>query len=149
MKKVLISKARMYGDGINSKELLHALKNPTIKDEGAPVQVSTKAYNELLNMVVLCESCDSLHLICGRLSKEQYEFVRAHYKIFTDHNYDGKYVSLGELKRILSELVETREISLTHLEDGNYTLTQVYKCSASCPAIHLDSSYEGDSILPN
>jgi len=149
MKTILISKARMYGDSINSRELLQALKNPIVGDEGAPVTVSTRNCTEVLNMVVLCESCDSLHLICGKLSREQYEFAHTCYKIFAEHNYDGAGVTVGELKRILSALPQTREISLTHLEDGNYTLTEVYKCSPTCQAIHLDSSYEGDSILPN
>lgn len=149
MKTVLISKTKMRGASINSLELLQALRSRIIENDDAKVQVKTQLFDEHLRMVILCDKCNSLHLVCSKLDTEQYEFVRTHDKIYADHNYDGKSVTIGQLRRILAELRESHEITLLHVDDGNYTLTEVYKCSQDCTCIYLDCRYEENSVFPN
>ena len=48
----------------------------------------------------------------------------------------------------LKKLNRKKEVSVRTVNDeGYFTLTGVYKCSETCPAIHLDTSYGEQEIL--
>jgi len=142
---IIKSKARMFGDSINSQELIEALKNPLLKKD-APVQISTKFYSGLLKMIYKCPHCNKLHFVCGKLEKERYLEAIIHTIVFADHCNDGKFVTKEELISVLQQLEEVTNITLEDsIDDHTYTLTKVFKCSGECPVVHLDCAYEKNS----
>lgn len=150
MSTIIKSKARVFGESINSFELLQALKSPLLKDDNAPIQISTQFQTGLLNMIYLCPFCEKLHLAFGLWNKNEYAEKIPHLKIYADHTYDGKHVTKKELISVLEQLNEVLDIFLDSAEEGmSYTLTKVFKCSGSCPVIHLDCAYTKDCLYQN
>jgi len=153
MLSIIKSKARVFGDSINSLELLESLKNPLFKDEHAPVLIVTQFHAGFLQMVYECPKCNKLHFVCGAMDKEEHiDNLIIQKKIHADHYSEGdkNVVTREELISVLEQLSEPKKIVLENTEDPNaYYLTQVYKCSENCPCVHLDTSYNKDSLLLN
>ena len=146
MSTIIKSKARVFGESINSFELLQALRSPLLKDDDAPIQISTQFHSGLLNMIYVCPFCHKIHLSCAVWDKNKYEERTPHLKVYADHTKDGKHVTKKELISVLEQLNEVLDIFLESAEeDMSYTLTKVFKCSPNCSAIHLDSAYERNS----
>ena len=151
MFSVIKSKARVYGESINSLELLEALKNSLFKDNQAPVLLFTQFHSGVIKMVYECPNCNKLHFVCGEMDKSEHlDNLIMQKRIYADHYSDGLGVTKEELISVLEKFSEPRKIVLEHTEDPNaYFLTKVYKCSENCPCVHLDSRYDKDSLQLN
>lgn len=144
MSTIIKSKARIFGECINTYELLLAIKNEVFSIDEAPIEISSESFVGTLTMVYLCQKCAKLHLVCGSL-QEGHCVSRENIVVCADHTADGKYVSKKELVEILEHLQEIRNVCLQHVYGKhNYTLTEVSKCHSLCPAIHLNSAYYKD-----
>jgi hypothetical protein len=149
MSTIIKSKARIFGETINSFELLQALKSPLLKDDDAPIQISTPRCFGWLSMVVICPHCNKLHFISSPLDDESYREKLIECKVLGDHNNKPTSTTKKELISILELLPDPIEIALEDIFQTSYLLTGVYKCSEECPVIHLDCAYLKDCLYQN
>ncbi|MGZ4089117.1 MAG: hypothetical protein ACXVNO_00235 [Bacteroidia bacterium] len=147
MATIVKSKARVFGECINSLELLQALKHDVFKNEDAPVQISTQFHSDFLKVVCLCTDCNRVHLIAGDVIKTGYENKLKDARVYVDHSGSEKFVTKRELIAVLEHLGDVRFVTLHHAQDDKaYTLTQVFNCSPGCQVIHFDSAYEKNCL---
>lgn len=147
MATIVISKARVFGECINSWELLQALNAKVFKSDDAPVQVSTQFHSDYLKLVCLCSECNRIHLIAGQLTPNDHYQKLQNIRVLVDHTKDGKNVTRGELIAALELIGNVRLITLHNAQDDKaYTLTQVLSCSPACASVHLESAYEKNCL---
>jgi hypothetical protein len=152
MFSIIKSKARVFGDSINTLELIEALKSSLFKEKNAPVLIFTQHHSGFLKMIYECPHCNKLHFVCGEMDKSEHlDNLIVQKRIHADHYSDGmEAVTKEELIAVLEKLSEPKKIVLEHTQDPSaYYLTQVYKCSEDCPSVHLDSAYSKDSLQLN
>jgi hypothetical protein len=148
--KIIKSKARIFGECINTYELLAALKDPSFSNANGPVTINTKFGFGTLSMVYMCSSCNKIHLVTGSIEEGEYFGEQPGIIIFADHTKDGKVITKKELIEILERIDDLKDVTLEHIGEGQtYTLTEIYKCNEHCPAVHLDCSYHSDCLYLN
>lgn len=146
MSIIVKSKARVFGESINTHEFLQALKNPLFPNDDSPISLSSQTFSDALTMVYICLKCAKLHLVCGGLNEGE-EVSKENIIVLVDHTTDGEYVTKREMIHILENLNEIRNVCLQHIYGPmTYTLTEISKCNEHCPAVHLDSAYHKDCV---
>lgn len=147
----IISKAQVYGATLNTKELLEALKNKAFKEDGE-IMIQAGDESAPLTLVYKCTKCEKIHLFGGYTEKEVFNnMIDNCEKVYINYTYDEEQcVGRIELIEILETFKEPIPLVMeTVWEENNYTVTTVFKCSVSCPVVHLDCTYENNYHMPN
>lgn len=141
----------MFGDTFINSELLSALETEYFQDN-APITLNTEEYQGELYAIYQPKDTDDIVLlgnnfnIFGRFLYETFEIMamlenvtERVYKVSDE--FDRKKV-IDIIKQVPSDAKVYLQ-TVADLEQGlKYCLTGVYRCSYSCPAVHLDSYYE-------
>lgn len=149
------TKAKVFGETFNVIELLEALRKPIFDQDDAIISIHTQYFSDGLTAVYKCSSCDKLHLLAGHFEsieeRDEFDFstFKKIYVSKTDNSVLG-FVTKKELLDILETLPgKTPVLIETIWEERCFTLTNVFKCSETCPSIHLDSAYDDNTLSLN
>lgn len=150
MSTILKSKTRIFGERLNTLELLEALKSPLFSDRKVPLLIFTRSHAGLLKIVYLFKGSETLYFATGNFDDHIKADPQHLMTVCIDHTQDDRYVSIQEIITLLEKVLKkTRFISLQHAaDDYTYGLTIISKCD-TCESVHLDCTYDKDCVLPN
>ncbi len=148
---IALAKNKTKHDFINVGELLAVLKGnvfSTSSDQAPVVIHSTNEESDLnlLKIVYKCGNCKALHLEAGDVDPNEI-MMNEHSVIYSDYTHSKiGYISRSELIEILEKFIknnsaESRVDIRTSDDNSNFPLTEIFKCSLSCPSVHLCSGY--------
>lgn len=142
----IVAKDQVFGDTLTTKEVLEAIKNPIFKDD-SPIMIHAGESGGPLILVYKCTSCNKIHMIGGdEIDTETFDsFANEAEKVYTKNPLifpNAGEVLRKELVEILESIKEDVPVTLGSDDEENFfTMTGVYKCSETCPAIHFTSHY--------
>jgi hypothetical protein len=149
------TKAKVFGETFTVKELIEALKKPIFDQDDALISIHTKDFSDGLTAVYKCSTCDKIHLLAGHFEDDEQRdnfdsstFIKTY--VFKTANSVLGYVSKKELLDILETVPKKMPVLIeTIWSEKCFTLTNVFKCSETCPSIHLDSAYDDNTLSLN
>jgi len=148
---IAFAKNKSQHDFITADELLSALKGEVFNtsSEHAPVTIHAADVGgdlHLLKMVYKCGSCQTLHFEAGLVNPKDI-LIDERSIIYADYTHSPmSYVSRMELIEILEKIIKKngngKKIDIRTSDDNStFPLTEVFKCSAKCPSVHLCTGY--------
>lgn len=148
---IALAKNKTKHDYINIGELLAVLKGQVFNtsSEQAPVIIhSTDEESDmhLLKVVYKCGNCKTLHFEAGDINPNEI-MMNEHSIIYADYTHTKVgYVSRSELIEIIEKFIKNNDAESkldirTSDDKSTFPLTEIFKCSVSCPSVHLCSGY--------
>lgn len=155
---IAFAKNKNEHDYVTAGELLNALKGNVFSSSIDKAPILIHSFDEkngeddihLLKIVYKCSKCNSLHLEAGNVKPEDI-FVDENSIIYSDFTHDKfAFVNRKELIEILEKFIskngEEKKVDIrTSDDESTFPLTQIFKCSQSCPSVHLTSGYYKES----
>lgn len=150
---IAFAKNKSQHDFITANELLQTLNGDVFSSssEKAPVLIHSSDDNgesdiHLLKIVFKCSNCNTIHLEAGDVTPDD---VNADEDtiIYTDYTHQKLgFVNRKELIEILEKFISKNggdsKVDIRTSDDVmTYPLTEIFKCSQSCPSVHLCSGY--------
>jgi hypothetical protein len=154
---IAFEKNKSKDDCISVGELLTALKGDVFSSsiEKAPVIIHSFDIDEeddekksdihLLKIVLKCEE-DALQLEAGEVKPDDIR-VDENTVIYSDYTHSRHgFISRKELIEILEKFISKngsdKKVEIRTSDDFMiYPLTEIFKCSTSCPSVHLNTGY--------
>ena len=153
---IVVTQKTKFGETLTVGELLDSLNSDIFKSDDATISLHTEDYSGVVVALLLCggEECKDLHILANNYNAEKeiayskdeitLELLELAEEVLVFEPQVTKKVMIDALKK----LNRKKEVSVRTVNDeGYFTLTGVYKCSETCPAIHLDTAYGEQEIL--
>lgn len=150
---IAFAKNKNQHDFITANELLQTLKGDVFSSssEKAPILIHSSDENgesdiHLLKIVFKCGHCNTLHLEAGDVTPDDAN-ADENTVIYSDYTHQKiGFVNRKELIEILEKFISKNggnsKVDIRTSDDVmTYPLTEIFKCSQSCPSVHLCSGY--------